>query len=47
LRVRFHHGATYAYTGVPESLYGRFMAASSKGTFFATNIKGVYQSRKL
>ena len=32
----------YEYQKVPESVYKELMAAESKGTFFAKNIKGKF-----
>ncbi|MFH0953126.1 MAG: KTSC domain-containing protein [Verrucomicrobiota bacterium] len=39
-------GDTYEYKGVPESVYKELMAAESKGTYFAANIKGKYEFTK-
>jgi hypothetical protein len=33
-------GSTYRYVAVPPELYHRFMNATSKGQFFAAEIKG-------
>lgn len=37
----------YAYSGVPEDVYKALMAAESKGSFFAQNIKGKYEFKKV
>ena len=34
---------TYEYQKVPESVYTELMAAESKGSFFAKNIKGKFE----
>ena len=34
LEIEFHNGRVYLYRSVPEVVYDRLMAASSKGTFF-------------
>lgn len=34
---------SYEYQKVPESVYKELMAAESKGSFFAKNIKGQYE----
>lgn len=35
-------GGPYTYYGVPEGVYEAFLAASSKGTFFADHIRDRY-----
>ncbi len=42
LEVTFHSGGVYRYYGVQESVFQRFLHASSKGKFFHQNIKGKY-----
>jgi hypothetical protein len=42
LYVRFHHGGTYAYSGVSASVHAAFMSAGSKGQYLAYQIKGTY-----
>ena len=43
LFVRFHDGGrVYRYGGVPVAVYREFLAAPSKGRFFAHFIKGFY-----
>ena len=37
---------TYEYQKVPESVYKELMAAESKGSFFAKNIKGKFEFLK-
>ena len=39
-------GSVYEYFGVPQEVYDQFMAAESKGNFFAKNIKNVYKFQK-
>lgn len=43
LEVEFKTGAVYQYFDVPEPLYRRFMQASSKGKFFAAEIKAEFK----
>lgn len=38
--------SVYQYYGVPLEMYNDFMSADSKGSFFAQNIKGVYEYKK-
>lgn len=47
LYVSFHHGGTYSYTGVPQSVYQNLLNASSKGKYFAANINNSYPFKKL
>ncbi len=47
LFVQFVDGDTYAYLGVPEAVYADFLAADSKGAFFASAIRNRYPHRKL
>lgn len=39
LSVTFKNGKTYHYANVPEEKYQALLAASSKGSHFATHIK--------
>ena len=45
LVITFKNGSTYEYSGVPRDVYGGLMAASSKGTYFNSHIKGMYPYR--
>ncbi len=47
LEIEFHNGGVYLYRSVPERVYERLMAASSKGTYFNDHIKGVYNYRRI
>lgn len=42
LFVRFTSGKRYAYLDVPEAVYEAFLAAESKGRFFADEIRDAY-----
>ncbi len=42
LTVTFSRGVKYTYPGVPTATWQAFEAATSKGQFFAKNIKGRY-----
>lgn len=46
LEVEFTSGGTYSYSSVPQSTYQAFLEASSKGAFFAANIRKVYTGTK-
>ena len=43
LVVEFKSGGRYNYFDVPDVVYERFRAASSKGRFHAQQIKGIYR----
>lgn len=47
LIISFKSGGTYSYSGVPLSIFEQMQLASSKGTFFANNIKGRYPYSKI
>ena len=47
LYVTFHSGSTYAYFGVPESVYRELMQADSKGRFLNQFIKNSYRYQRL
>jgi hypothetical protein len=42
LRIRFIHGGTYDYFGVPAEAHADLMAAASKGQHFHQHIRGRY-----
>lgn len=43
LIVDFKNGTRYNYYDVPEVVFERMKAASSRGQFLAQNIKGIYR----
>lgn len=43
LEVTFKSGRRYAYHGVSPTLFHAFMAAESKGSFFAREIRGKFE----
>lgn len=43
LTVEFTNGGRYNYFDVPETVFERMKAASSKGQFLAQNVKNVYR----
>jgi hypothetical protein len=47
LFVMFHDRDLYRYDNVPEDLYRAFLAADSKGGFFAKHIRGLFAYRKI
>lgn len=46
LRVEFHGGNTYNYTGVSRQRHQAFMATASKGTYFHRHIRSGYEFEK-
>jgi len=47
LRVKFHSGATYDYSGVPVETHQAFMSAPSLGAHLARHVKGVHQHTRV
>ena len=47
LEIEFHSNAIWQYIGVPSHVHEELMGASSHGSFFARNIKGVYREIKI
>lgn len=47
LWVRFVNGATYRYRDVPPATYEDFMRAESKGRYFNSEIRDLYQFDRL
>lgn len=47
LFIRFVDGDLYAYFDVPAGVYDRFLAADSKGRFFAEEIRGSYRFHQI
>lgn len=47
LGVQFKSGSTYEYDDVPIEEYEGLMAASSKGSYFNSNIKDGYTYRQV
>ena len=45
LHVKFRSGKRYTYSGVPEELHGKLMAAESKGGFFGKHIRPHYKGQ--
>jgi hypothetical protein len=46
MEVEFATGV-YRYSGVPEDVYGAFLASNSKGRFVQTHLKDVYPFEKV
>lgn len=42
LTVTFHHGGSYTFANVPESVYDGLLNAGSAGQYFNQNIKGQF-----
>lgn len=47
LFIKFTNGATYKYEEVPSRVYSDFLKAESKGKFFHSNIRNVYDYRRV
>ncbi len=47
LEIEFHSGEIYQYSGVSESEYSALMSASSKGSYFAHDIKNSHGASKI
>ena len=42
MKIRFKHGSTYDFCGVPQHVYDELMKAASKGTYYNEHIKDQY-----
>jgi len=47
LEVEFSSGTVYQYAGVPASIYDEMMASDSIGSYFARNVRGDFEGRKV
>ena len=47
LRVQFKNGVTWKYFDVPPEAHVSMLLAESTGKFFAKEIKGVFEGRKV
>lgn len=47
LHIKFHSGAEYAYSGVPDDVFNDLLNAPSKGKFFNIEIKGKYDYQRV
>lgn len=47
LEIEFKNGGIYQYFNVPQIIADQLFSASSKGTFFAANIKNQFQFSRL
>lgn len=47
LYIRFKSSGTYAYYGVPQSVYNGLMSAGSHGEYHAVHIKNSYRYQRL
>lgn len=43
LEIEFHNGGVYQYFDVPQGVVDALMSASSLGSFFHAQIRGVYR----
>ena len=42
LEIEFHHGGIYIFYNISPTIFHELMASTSKGIYFANNIKGKY-----
>lgn len=47
LHLRFHSGDIYCYFDFPPEQYGEFLAADSKGEYFAHNIRNRFRYQQV
>lgn len=47
LEIEFKKGGAYQYFDVNEGVYEQMKAATSKGQYFASNIKGVFRYARI
>ena len=47
LYLRFHSGKVYRYFGFPPDQYDAFLAAESKGGYFAAHIRGKFHDEEV
>ena len=47
LEIEFPDGSVYQYERVPPDLHRRFLAATSKRSFFEDNIEEVFSRRRI
>lgn len=47
LEIEFRHGGVYQYFGVPTEVHRALMDAGSHGKYFAAEIKGRYEFKKV
>lgn len=46
LSVMFDRSTVYVYRQVPEVLFNKMLTAKSKGQFYNTHLKGIYDSAR-
>jgi KTSC domain-containing protein len=46
LQVEFKNGKIYDYMALPADIFYEFMAAESKGSYLAKNIKGKFECKE-
>ncbi|WIG97568.1 KTSC domain-containing protein [Myxococcus sp. SDU36] len=47
LEVEFHDRSVYQYDQVPAAIHASLLAAASKGSYFASHIKGVFAFNRI
>ena len=47
LEVEFSNGATYRLSGVPADVASSLRGSPSPGSYYANNIKGAYNARRV
>lgn len=43
MHVKFKHGKTYTFGGVPQHVFDAFLSSSSKGRYYDLHIRDRYQ----
>lgn len=47
LEIKFHSGAIYQYSGVPQDIYESLINAGSKGAYFNNYVKERYRCKRI
>jgi len=47
LVIRFHHGGTYSYFGVPQNVFDGLLSSGSKGSYHANYIKNTFPVQRI
>lgn len=47
LEIKFEDGGVYRYFNVPMEVYESLMSAKSHGSFFHSNIRGIYDYKQI
>lgn len=47
LEIEFHGARVYQYDQVPANIHAGFLSAASKGSYFASHIKGSFKFNRI